>query len=258
MPRPTKPVSEKSTKQDILAAYQELLEEVNGHPITSSTIATTEKYDTALLADLSDAASKLQSLIGASLDDLRTKFAAAEKGLGTLYQMQEAKKKALAAEKQEEVKEQTRQKEEFSYEFAKIKKRSEEELRELRVKTEAELTQKRQLLKAQEEEFAELKNQVKTFEPRLQKSVNDAVVQTTKDLTVSFDHERALLVQDGKMTQSLLEQKVGLLEAAIASQKEEIVRLTATANQATLQMTRIAERAVTKTQEQPSVQQKTA
>lgn len=256
MPRLAKPVSEKSTKQDILAAYQELLEETDGQPITQSTITTTEKYDKAILSDLADAAGKLQTLIGASLDELRTKFSAAEKGLGTLYQMQEARKKALAEEHQEQIKEQTRQKEEFAYEFAKMKKRSEEELGELRVKTEAELSQKRQQIKEQEEEFTDLKNQVKTFEPRLQKSINDAVAQTTKDLTVAFDHERALLTQEAKMTQSLLEQKVGLLETTIATQKEEIVRLSATATQASIQMTRIAERAVTKTQDQPMPQPK--
>lgn len=256
MPRPAKPVSEKSTKQDILAAYQELLEEIDGQPLTQSTLTTTEKYDKALLADLTDAAVKLQSIIGASLDELRTKFVAAEKGLGTLYQMQEARKKALADEHQEQGKEQTRQREEFAYEFAKMKKRTEEELGELRAKAEAELSQKREHLKEQEEEFTDLKNQVKTFEPRLQKSINDAVAQTTKDLTMAFDHERALLTQEAKMNQSLLDQKVGLLETTIATQKEEIARLSATATQASLQMTRIAERAVTKTQDQPTPQPK--
>lgn len=258
MPRQTKTVSEKNTKQDILAAYQELLTQGEGQPVTQSTLNTIEKYDKAVLVDLSDGVAKLQTLIESALEELRTKFAASEHTLTSMHKLQEAQKKALAEEKQEKLKEQTRQKEEFAYEFAKMKKRTEEELTELRAKTETEFSQKRQQLKDQEEEFTDLRNQAKTFEPRLQKAVNDAVAQTTKDLKLTFDHERALLIQEAKMTQGLLEQKVGLLETTIAGQKEEIDRLTVTATQASAQMTRIAERAVTKAADQPTAQAKTA
>ncbi|MBI5358218.1 hypothetical protein HZB69_01140 [Candidatus Amesbacteria bacterium] len=242
MPRLTKTVSEKNTKQDIFSAYQELLEKAEDQPITQPTLNTVEKYNKTMLTDL--------------LDELRAKFTASENLLISLHKLQEAQKRTLAEEKQEETKAQSRQKEEFSYEFAKAKKRTEEELAELRAKTEADLFQKRQQLKDQEEELIDLRNQAKTFEPRLQKAVNDAVSQNTKELKVTFDHERALLVQEAKMTQSLLEQKIGLFETVVASQKEEIARLAQSATQATAQMTRIAERAVTKVSDQTPVQPK--
>ncbi len=246
MPRQVKTVTEKNTKQDILTAYQELLTDVEGKPVTQSALNTIEKYDKTLITDISEAATTLQSLVDSTLNELRSKFEAAESALSNLRTLQETQKKTLAEAKQDELKEQVRQKEEFSYEFARMKKRSEEELSELRAKTEAELSQKRQQIQDQEEEFADLKNQAKTFEPRLQKAVNDAVAQTTKDLKITFDHERALLTQEARMTQGLLEQKVGLLETTITGQKEEITRLLATATSASAQMTRIAERAVTK------------
>ena len=244
MPHLAKTISEKNTKQDIFSAYQELLVRAEDQPINQSTLNNIEKYNKTLLTDM--------------LDELRTKFTTAENTLVNLHKLQEAQKKTLADDKQEEIKVQTRQKEEFAYEFSKIKKRAEEELAELRSKTENELSQKRQQLREQEEELVDLRNQAKTFEPRLQKSVNDAVTLAAKDLKITFDHERALLVQEAKMTQGLLEQKVGLFETIISSQKEEIARLADTATQATVQMTRIAERAVTKSQDQPTLQPKAA
>lgn len=258
MPRQTKTVSDKNTKQDILAAYQELLADAEGQPVTQSTLSAIERNDKELLANISDSTASLHSLIDSTLGELRSKFEVSENVLSNLHKLQESSKKTLSEKQQEELKEQTRQKEEFTYEFSRMKKRAEEELSEQKSKTEAELSQKRQQLKDQEDEFIDLKNQAKTFEPRMQKAVNDAVVQALKDQKISFDHERALLTQEAKMTQSLLEQKIGLLETAIATQKTEITRLAASADAASSQMTRIAERAVTKTPDQPIPLQKTS
>lgn len=249
MPRQTKTVSERSTKQDILSAYEELLTHAEDKPMTPGIISQIEKVNKTALNDLDGIVGKLQSATTATFDELRMKLENAENALTELYKLREAQKKQLSEEKETAVKEQNREKEEFGYEFAKMKKRAEEELAEMRMKAEIELAARREKLKEQEEELTDLRNQAKTFEPRLQKSINDAVAQVTKELKQAFDHEKALLTQEAKSTQSLLEQKVVLLEQTINRQTEEISRLNQTATSANQQLTRIAERAVTKSPE---------
>lgn len=252
MPRQsTKSVSERSTKQEIFAAYQEMLGEIADQPLTQGTVARIEKQTRGVLDNLKEAGDYLKITIDKTLSDLTGKFSETEAIVSELTKLQERQKKALEEEKQLTVKDQSRQKEEFAYEFSKQKKRTEEELAEMRTKTEAELNERRAKLKEQEDELTELRNQAKTFEPRLQKSVNDAVAQSAKELKLAFDHEKAILTQEAKSTQSLLEQKVALLEQTISRQAEEINRLNTTATSASQQLTRIAERAVTKSPEPP-------
>ena len=126
-------------------------------------------------------------------------------------------------------------------------------MKEQKTKFELEITERKEELKAQETELADLRNQAKTFEPRLAKGIADAVEKAMKELKLQFDHEKTLTTQQAKSTQSLLEQKIESLEHVLESQKSEIERLNKVATDATNQMTRIAERAVTKTPE-PQVQ----
>lgn len=249
MTRQNKTISDKNTKQDILTAYQELLSELEHQPLTQSSLSQIEKHDKTLVNDLQEMIKRLQVGLQQALDDITNKFSDAERVQSLIKEMHDNQKKMMIEEKQALLKTQDRDKEEYAYEFAKQKKRQEEELALLRQKAETELTEKREKLKTQEEELNDLRNQVKTFDTRLQKGINDEVSQATNDLRRTFDHEKTLLTQEAKLTQGLLEQKIALLEQTLDRQTKEMDRLNSVASLSAQQMTRIAERAVTKTSE---------
>lgn len=240
-----KPVSEKSTKQEILSAYEELavkLGETNSGDLTSKFTKTNLTLETNLRGTVAQLQENLNNALNATLEQLGE----ATKAIAILREAHEAQKKALEQEKDQIVKDQSRLTEEQTYEFAKLKKRQEEELREQKLKAETELAARKDALKVQEDELADLRNQVKTFDAKLTKATSDAVAATTKELKMQFDHEKALAGQKAQATQELLEQQINSLQEAVSAQKQEIGRLNTLASEISAQMTRIAERAVTK------------
>lgn len=244
--RVTKSVSEKNTKQEILEAYQDIISKVEEKPISESTQNQIQKANASAVSSLKAQLNELTEQQSRVIEDIQSQMEAVMAVLGSLRQKSEQQKKSLEEEEKERMRERTRQEEEYTYEFAKTKKRQEEELKEARQKAEADFAAKREELKAQETELVDLRNQARTFEPRLAKGINDAVEEVTKEMMLQFEHEKALAEAQAKATQTLLEQKVMLLENTIEGQKVEIGRLNQTAVAAVDQMTRIAERAVTK------------
>lgn len=234
-----KKLSEKNTKQEIIDAYQEIVSKLENSPISDSVVAAVSKINTSA-----------HNAFRQQIEELEQDFNSVSNILTSLKNLADDQKKHLEKEQQQIKIDRERQEEEYLYQFEKTKKRQEEELKEQRQKSEEEINIKKTILKSQEEEFINLKNQVKTFDARLQKETNEAVTQNTKELRVQFDHEKALSEQLSSSTKSLLEQKITSLEQIILNQRQEIERLSQSASQAALQMTRIAERAVTKSTEQ--------
>lgn len=240
-----KPVSEKSTKQEILSAYEEMAAKL-GEPTAIDIASKLTKTNTTMETALKGTVAQLKETLDNNLNSTIEQFNESTKAIALLKQAQEAQKKVLEQEKEQIIKDQARLTEEQTYEFAKLKKRQDEELREQRLKAETELATRKDALKAQEDELIDLRNQVKTFDARLAKATSDAVAASTKELKMQFDHEKALAGQKAGATQELLEQQITSLQSIVATQKQEIVRLNTLASEASAQMTRIAERAVTK------------
>ncbi len=240
-----KSVNEKSTKQEILSAYEEIavkLGETNSSDLTSKFT----KANSTLETNLKDTVAQLQENLNNALNATLEQLSEATKAIAILREAHEAQKKVLEQEKTQIIKDQTRLAEEQNYEFAKLKKRQEEELREQKLKAETELAARKDALKIQEDELADLRNQVKTFDAKLAKATSDAVTSATKDLKLQFDHEKALFGQKTQATQELLEQQITSLQETVSAQKLEITRMNSLASEASAQMTKIAERAVTK------------
>jgi len=235
----TKPISDKNTKQEILEAYQEIIAKVNSSPITDTTITNVTKIN-----KLVDSSFKQQ------IESLEEDLNSVTSVLISLKKAADQQRTYLETEKHQTEIERTRLEEEYNYQFGKTKKRQEEELKEQKTKADEEISAKKALLRSQEDELTDLRNQAKTFEARLQKEVNDAIAKTSKELKTQFEHEKVLAEQVAISTKSLLEQKIISLEQTILSQKQEVERLNTMAIQTTQQMTRIAERAVTKSPEQ--------
>lgn len=233
-----KKVSEKNTKQELLDAYQELAVKLETTPISDSNISAISKTNKIT-----------SSIFRQQIEELEEDFTSVSNVLISLKTHADDQRKRLESERLQVQKDRERQEEEYRYQFEKSKKRQEEELKEQRLRSEEEINIKKAVLKTQEEEFNNLKNQAKTFDARLQKEINEAVAQNSKELKIQFEHEKTLSDQLSASTKTLLEQKITSLEQIILNQRQEIERLSQSATQASLQMTRIAERAVTKSAE---------
>ena len=93
----------------------------------------------------------------------------------------------------------------FSRLSHKKKKREKQELQEKIELQEKQLKEREQVVKDQEEEFKTLKNQVATFEARVQKEVKTSVDSNSKALEIAHQQEVALLTSSSKSDKQLLE-----------------------------------------------------
>lgn len=250
----SKPVSEKNTKQEILEAYQSVLDQLENNPVSPVPVAALTKTNKNIASTIKQESDQLKATLDESLDALYAQMDETIKLLTSIQQAAEAQRKNLELEKQQIINQRNREQEEYSYQFNRQRIRQEEELKEQKQKAESLIAEGYAKLKSEEDEIQDLRKQVQTFEERLQKAVNEAIAQTTKELTGLYGHESALYKQDAKAKESLFEQKIVSLEQIITSQQKEIERLDTIANQANQQMTRIAERAVTKSNQEVSTQ----
>lgn len=241
-----KSISDRSTKQEILEAYQEILGKLEVKPVTEPLLSQLQKTNKFTMSSLNKLLDQLNEQQSEAVKELQSQIDAIMDMLTILREKAETQIKTLEEEERQRSKEHVRLEEEYNYEFEKKNKRQEDELKELKDKTESELTEKREVLKIQEAELTDLRNMSKTFEPKLARGISDAVEKSTKELEIQFEHEKALALSQTKATQTLLEQRITLLEKTIEDQKMEINRLNQTSKTAVDQMTRIAERAVTK------------
>lgn len=241
-----KPVSEKSTKQEILDAYQEVIDKLEDKPVSEPILSSLQKMNKLTSSSFNDLLDQMNVKQSEMVRNLQSQIDEIMKMFLMLREKAENQKRILDEEEKQKTKERARQEEEYNYEFERKRKRQEDDLREIRQKIESELTVRKESIQAQETEFIELKNLAKTFEPRLEKGIREAVEKSTKELKVQSEHEKALFLSQTNATQTLLEQRISLLEKTIEDQKQEIIRLNQTSKTAVDQMTRIAERAVTK------------
>ena len=248
MKTPTKSVSERNTKQEILEAYQELTTKSQTEPITTRAVQNLTKTNQALKSNLSSLVSTVDQNLNAAITELTEQLEEITKTLDALRLTADGQKRQIAEERVEEQKRREREGEEYNYNFKKLKARQEEELVETRKKAELDLTARREELRAQQEELTDLRGQVKTFEARLAKAVGDAIAQITKELKNQFEHEKALAAAQSDGTRNLLEQQVLSFQNTVNEQRKEIDRLNQTVVEASAQVTRIAEKAVSRTE----------
>ena len=241
-----KSVSERSTKQEILLAYQELTTKLQTEPVTTHAVQIITKTNQTLKTNLSTLVSTVDQSLNAAIAELTQQLEETAKALEDLRLTADNQKRRLAEERDEEQKRREREEEEYNYNFKRQKTRQEEELVEIRKRTEAELAARKEELEAQQEELIDLRGQAKTFEARLGKAVSDAVTQATKEQKNQFEHEKALVAAHGDGTRNLLEQQVMTLQNTVVEQRKEIDRLNQMIIDASNQVTRIAERAVSR------------
>ena len=242
-----KRVSVKSTKQEIWDAYQEIVDKLQSEPpsssITKKLAATTHNLKSQLLQQVD----QLQQTLTQTISDTITELEKGNTILQDLTQAQIDQTKILEREKQIVLTQRKREQEEYDYEFERRKRRQDEELKETKAKAEQEIQKRWQELKQTEDELKDLRQQVATFDQRLEKAVKEAVETNTKTLTQQFNHERAFAKQEAQNQKALLEQKVASLQETLKLQQQEVDRLKQQLSETSTHLTRIAERAVEKT-----------
>lgn len=242
-------VSDKNTKQEILNAYQQLTTSVLESEPSSNFNEKVKTVQKEFEIETNSVVSEVTKSVAGAVEQVEKKLNEALNFVDEVRRLGESQKKDQIKIKEELDKERVRKEEEFDYAFRIRKERQELELAETKRKIEIELKQRQEVLKAQEEELENLRGQAKMFEARMQKTANDAVAVALKEQKTELEHQRAMENAESKSKVSLLEQQVTNDEKTIGSLRTEITRLNGVLVETTLQMTRIAEKAVSRTEQ---------
>ena len=241
-----KAVSIKSKKEDILLAYQSLLNNLQQKPISELQPKKLETFSVDIKSNLDEAVQNLHknlvSLIGQITDELDRAVDLVQK----LYVLEREKRLEMKKNEEDVALKRQREEEEFVYNFEKRKKRQGEDLQEARKQEEESIHAKAGDIKTQEKELLELRTEVGDFDTLLETSVKTAVSKNSDELLKKFIAERTLLEQKTKAGEDLLKQKIESLEAIVLVQTGQVKELQESLRQASQQLTRIAERAVEK------------
>lgn len=248
-------LSDKNTKQEILDAYQQMILSAQmpegGNDLNEKVKAVQKEF----VLDTGEVVSNVSRTVDEAIEQVGKKLGEVLKFVDEVRKLGEFQKQEQTKRKEEAEKEKIRKEEEFDYGFRIRKERQETELAETKRKVEIDLKQRQEVLKTQEEELESLRGQVKMFEARMQKTVNDAVALALKEQKVELEHQRAIENAESKSRNGLLGQQVANDEKTIEALRGEITRLNGVLVETTSQMTRIAEKAVTRTEQYTPVSQ---
>ncbi|PIP86125.1 hypothetical protein COT86_01600 [Candidatus Collierbacteria bacterium CG10_big_fil_rev_8_21_14_0_10_43_36] len=242
-------VSDKNTKQEILSAYQQLATSVIEGETAENFDEKIQLVKRGFEVDTNTVVSDVTKTVTGAVEQVEKKLNEALNFIEEVRKAGENQKRELIKIKEESEKERIRKEEEFDYGFRIRKERQELELTEANRKVETDLKQRQEVLKAQEEELESLRGQVKMFEARMQKTVNDAVAVALKDQKIELEHLRAIENAESKSKNNLLEQQVVNDGKTIETLRSEITRLNGVLVETTSQMTRIAEKAVSRVEQ---------
>lgn len=248
MPR-TKDVTLKNTKQDILSAYEELLQSVRQEtaPAQLQSQVKTKSLATATYAEsLKRLATELSTALNTSIDQIIARLEDGTKTIALLTETQKTVQENASIQAEKVTKIRNQEEEEYQYEYAKRKARQEQELKEAKENTEKALKARELEVQSQESELAELKNLRDNFESTVEKRIAEAVKKAITEAEKEHTHQRELAQRDATATQKLLEQQIANLQSQIESQTLELKRLQKETTIANEYVTRIAERAVAK------------
>lgn len=245
MPK-NEPVSTKNTKKEILDAYQDLLGQLQQHPADARPVAKLKEQNTLVYDDLGQQVDQLSTSLKSKLGLLISQFDQAVRAIETIQTQHQNFKRAFEQEQIDLEKQRRREGEEYKYEFEKTKKRLEEELAETKRKTEVDIQSRKEALKSAEDELVELRAQVAQFDKRLAEEIKKAITETESRLQSEFKHHKELAEHKAKAEVELLKQQVTSLESLTKEQKDEIKLLQTSVKEAAAQVTKIAEKAVSK------------
>lgn len=245
----------KKTKNEILEEYNKLLEQYEDLKLTSralsdpQTTAILEKTKDYTVDRLTQSITDLRTAFNESLSQLSEKLLAEAKKLNELQQAIELSKKNLeinyhtqvAAETlallisehetkkslfEEELKNRQRDvaraEEEYTYTIQLKRRREEESFQEEVAKKEKILADREAVIKAQEMEIQNFRNQAAEAPKVLERLLGLREQETVRRLHLDFDHERTVMKNEWDAQKNILELTIKNLEQQIKRQDVEI------------------------------------
>lgn len=236
-------VTEKDKKQDILNAYYALVDQLNTTVDKDSGAKLTQTADD-VKSILKIQTDTLNQILNKKIDDVFNQLDNIAVSLSKLYDVKEQESIKLNREKENIHNAWKREQEEYSYQTARKRQIETDDWEQEKQKREEEIAQKEQKINEAGQELAELREKDKTFEERLNKSVNDAVNSATQRLQAEFAHKEELTNSQNDATKRLLEAKVESFANQVSAYKIEIERLNKQIDSANQRLTEIASGAV--------------
>ncbi len=276
MPRSTKSVSEKNTKNEIFAAYQDLLAEASSGVtpsleyqeekavVTAASSQTVEKISSEL--------SKLKSSFTQSANELTDRLTQEAETLATIQkaiviakrELEETQKIKVTAGllyrllETQKVKEKTwaEEEKEHAEEITRIRSREEEEYRyekQLQKKRDTDIKEdERGMQEKLHTELSDLRKKVAASPTDIEKAVKEAVSKALAEAKKDFDVVLSQVKQQAENDIRLAELKIESFEVMNKSQASEIIQLKKQLDEATRQVKDIAVSVIeSKRQESP-------
>lgn len=225
-----KTVTVKSTKQDILEAYEELSKAI------TTPISPVKNEKSAPISAISKVIASLTTL----LPELEK-----EQALQTAENLKATDKLNTF------YRDLTRTEEELKYALKKDRTEKydtlDSELKAKRIEFDvetskklSELQSKEAKLKELEDELKELRDTVKMYPARLVSEVNKAIAQTRTEEQAVAKHATDLIAKDHEGALNLANQKIAMLESTVSAQAKEIVSLKSAYDHAASEMKSMA------------------
>jgi chromosome segregation ATPase len=233
-------VDEKSKKQDIWAAYQQLLADFRAKPVVVSGGDSKVKQlcgnlDEAKAAILAEFETAQKQLAGATED-----YAVAEQTLAKRKEEIIAEYEKARADLQESIdlirknwdleradlkRTREREAEEYTYDLGKKRRDEEESFRTKWQAKFADLEQREAVLKEKETSLKDLETAVQNAPKELEKAVKDACDALSKSMKLEHDAVTKELRQQATHAESILTLKLQSAEATVAAKDKQIVEL---------------------------------
>lgn len=260
-------VTARSTRQEILDAYNEVISELEGQPAINVTPQRSLAQDTVRtltdvklqlssqldklveqllkkLSDLQDLIKQLEAERSQLLDqhrEAKTKLDAARLEAQRKFD-DEQQKLAIAAQEAATQLDIARQRadEEYTYQLT-LKRRSEEDMYQAeRLKIEASLTEREKVLKDREAEIKAMERDLAAVDSRIQAAVEDATVKLRDELLAAHTQELKELQAAKAHADEFTKLKVSTFESTIAAQRSEIEQQKRQLESATQQLKEVA------------------
>jgi uncharacterized membrane-anchored protein YhcB (DUF1043 family) len=233
-------VSDRSTKNEIWEAYQQLLTELQNRPVTVSEDPAKLQKITAVV---SEAKASLMGHFEATIERLGTVQQAYQETdqdlakrkaavIGTLEQDKrdlelsiETVKKQWETEKADREAGRQRDEETYTYNLARKRRDDEETYAQKTKDREAKLAEREAALAEREQSAKALTDQVEAFPAQLEAAVKAAREETTKELKAQSGSELQQTKQQLEHEKSILALKLQSAEASIAAQSKQIADL---------------------------------
>ena len=227
------PVTERSTKKEILEAYKASQQQTQTReariqqPTSQPSIETTKRPDTfaqalRIVNELSQSITSFVSKFIEQANELKKHFLEEEE---TLERQMQQKRSVWSREQEEYAYQLSIQRKKEGDEYALKMQERKRQFEEEMTQRERVLKEREELLKAQEDEIKTLRKQAEAFPQELTKAVNEAMAKTKAEFEHKANIEAELAQKDMQREREIAKLTIQGLEETIKRQTTQIANL---------------------------------